>query len=129
MAVATQAPCILYWGHIFFVPDHLWSGKVIFWVGGLLIKDWNGHKTCTYEVILTRAAHFSRFGFLARCEKKWPISREKFPKNWPIFWRIWLEFRQNLVNFSRNFSRRISREKCLAKPFLVLARNARNVPV
>ena len=25
----------------------------------------------------TRPAHFSRFGFLARCEKKRPISREK----------------------------------------------------
>ena len=42
---------------------------------------------------------------------------------------FWSNSAQNWVNFSRNFSRRISREKCLAKSFLVLARNARNVQV
>ena len=49
--------------------------------------------------------------------------------NWSIFGQIGLKIGRKLVNFSRNFSGRISREKCLAKPFLVLARNARNVQV
>ena len=50
--------------------------------------------------------------------KFWPNWDPKLPK-----------IGQKMVSFSRNFSRRISREKCLAKPFLVLARNARNVHV
>ena len=45
-----------------------------------------------YKYQITRHAHFSRFGFLARCEKKWPISREKLREmreiSCTIFWPI-----------------------------------------
>ena len=62
--------------------------------------------------------------------EKWFTTLKKlYLKNDLKFGQIEVLIVQKLVIFSRNFSRRISREKCLAKPFFVLSRNARNVPV
>ena len=52
-----------------------------------------------------------------------------FIENSSIFGQIELKIGQNWSIFPAISRGRISREKCLAKPFLVLARNARNVHV
>ena len=74
------------------------------------------------------------YEFDLRCFNIGHRSIQKHVQGVPIenclnFGQIGVQNGQKLADFSRNFSRRISREKCLAKPFLVLARNARNVHV
>ena len=53
----------------------------------------------------------------------------KYFEFWPKFGQIGPKISQKWPIFLAISRGRISREKCLAKPFFVLARNARNVHV
>ena len=55
--------------------------------------------------------------------------KQIYLKNSPNLGQIGLKISQKWSIFPVISRGRISREKCLAKPFLVLARNARNVQV
>ena len=77
-------------------PSTWYHSKKLFWMGRKLVR-------IPYMMIVCRPAHFSRFGFLARCEKKWPISREKLREMRemviPIFGQFIAWFGQNMSNF------------------------------